>query len=111
MKARYIVGMFLLLCGLTQEARSERIHVSEWQKGEGCIQGFKRLGFDLTVQDCISLANEYGYPVYIYLPRPLSGKPSTITIPVKEGDPFAVVREGGNTVYKLYAPPKKKPLK
>lgn len=107
MKARYIVGMFLLLCVIAQEAHSESIHVSEWKRGEGCIQGFKRLGFDITVKDCISLAKKHGYPVYIFLPPPGSGKPSIVSVLVKEGDPFAVIQKSGRTVYRLYVPPQK----
>jgi hypothetical protein len=83
-------------------------YVSAWRKGEGCIEGFKRLGFDVSLKDCIKMAHDADIPVYVFLPPPGSRKPSTFYVPVKEGEPFGVIVDGNKRTYLLYVPPLKK---
>lgn len=74
--------------------------VSSFRKGEGCMQGFKRIGYTVRLKDCVKAAEAAGIDVLWY--RPNINKPATTIIPVKEGDPFGVLLQDGKQIIVLY---------
>ncbi len=72
--------------------------VGEFQKNEGCVAGFKRLGYKVTVTQCSEAAIKVGIqPIW----SNASGK-VIIDVPVNEGDPFAVIEKNGKKIFMLY---------
>lgn len=79
---------------------SHVIAVSEFKKSEGCMAGFKRLGYNVKLSQCVESAKKAGItPVWSN-----NGGTVRIDVPVKEGDPFAVVEKNGKKQFILYKP-------
>jgi hypothetical protein len=75
--------------------------VGEFKRGETCIDGFKRIGYKITVKQCIDASNEAG--VTPPWSRPQLGKEPVIIVPVQQGDPFAVIKTpNGATKFVLF---------
>ena len=67
--------------------------MGEFRKGVGCIAGFRRYGYRVTTKQCVAMAKVAHIEVQWF--QPDSDQPATIIIPVKEGDPFAVIQKKG----------------
>jgi len=78
------------------------VAISKFRKGEGCMAGFRRIGFNVHLKDCVLAAKRVKIPVLWY--RPDVNKPATIILPLKEGDPFAVRLEEGKWTIMLENP-------
>lgn len=85
---------------LQNSARVDSL-IGEFQKGESCMQGFRRLGYKATLNECILAAEEAKIRILWY--KPDLEKPPIIIVPVQEGEPFAVIfEEGKQPIVKLY---------
>lgn len=73
--------------------------VGEFRRGEGCVAGFRRLGYTVTVNKCIQIAHKAGVTVAFFSDE--RGN-KTFDVLVHEGDPFAVVNRKGKREYVLY---------
>ena len=78
------------------------VAIGEFKNGESCVSGFKRIGYKVTVSDCVDAAKKAKIDVLWYAPP--NGRP-VIIVPVKEGDPFAVIRQNNNFHFVLHKKP------
>lgn len=78
------------------------VAISKFRKGEGCMEGFRRIGYDVRLKDCVLAAKRVKIPVLWY--RPDVNKPATIILSLKEGDSFAVRLEDGKWTIMLENP-------
>ncbi|MEN9881239.1 MAG: hypothetical protein RLZZ308_422 [Candidatus Parcubacteria bacterium] len=80
-----------------------RVFTDEFRQGEGCLEGFRRIGKPVTLKDCIKAAEEAGIRIMAFVPP---NGPTVIIVPVSPGDPFAIIYEQGQEpLVKLYKAP------
>jgi hypothetical protein len=84
--------------------QSRVLAMSSFKQNEGCITGFRRLGYTVTSEGCVKMAKEAGItPIWDNTPLDDINAPPRMIVPVKAGDIFAVVVEkNGKKKYILY---------
>ena len=87
--------------------KREVVAVGEFRKSEGCMQGFRRLGYTVTLNQCLGAAQKSSLPTFTSESADVTKKDSLIII-VQKGDPFAVLKANGRraTEILLYEKPK-----
>ncbi len=94
---------------LPEKKKQKRVvAVGEFMPGEGCLAGFRRLGYTVTVAQCQKAAKESSLGVLWVEDPKKPSQPDTLVVDVQPGEPFVVLEARGvkATKIKLYKRPK-----
>lgn len=93
---------------LEKKKQKRVVAVGEFKQGEGCLAGFRRLGYTVTVAQCQKAAKESSLSVLFAESSKNTAQADILIVDIHPGEPFAVLEAEGNkaTKIKLYKRPK-----